>query len=137
MQKIKDGALFAVGFTIVAIAITYAYSSIIATMYDSDDFMMGQSTDDITVLESRIVKRDDRLVVLGKYQNDGDQSWSSLTIKADFFGVDDSFLDQCEEYSSGSLESGQEAYFRLECSSCADLTLDDVASHKVYVADGY
>ena len=137
MKKIKEGALFAIGFTIVAFAISYGYSIIVANFYDYDEFDFGQSTENVEVIESRIEKRENRLVVLGKFQNNGDTKLSSLTITADFFGKDGTFLDQCKEYSSGSLLAGSSAHFRLECSSCADLTLDDVASHDVKVTSSF
>ena len=137
MQKIKDGALFAIGFMVVAIALGYAYSYIAMKFFDASDYGIGVPTDSIKIVESRLEKRENRIVVLGKYRNDGDSSLNNLTIQADFFAADGTFLDQCEDYSSGALAAGQEAYFKLECSSCADLTLDDIDSHKVIVTSAY
>ncbi len=137
MQKIKEGALFAIGFTIVALTIGYAYAFIVSKMFDEGDYGFSQPIENIKILESRLEKRENRIVVLGKYKNEGDSKLSSLTIQADFFGASGTFLDQCDEYSSGSLAAGQEAYFKLECSSCADLTLDDIDSHKVSVTSGF
>ena len=139
MQKIKEGALFAIGFTIVAITIGYVYAYILSKVIedDYDNFSVYQSLDDIKIMESRLETRENRIVVLGKYKNEGDSEMSSLTIKADFFGSDGTFLDQCDEYLSGSVAAGQEAYFKLECSSCADISLEEVDSHEVAVTSGY
>ncbi len=139
MQKIKEGALFAIGFTIVAITVGYAYAYVLSKVFeeDYDSFSDFQSFDNIKILETRLETRDNRIVVLGKYKNEGESKMSGLTIKADFFGSDGTFLDQCDEYLSDSVAAGQEAYFKLECSSCADISLGDVDSHEVAVTSGY
>jgi hypothetical protein len=137
MQKIKDGALFAIGFMIVALVIGYGYSLIASAIFGvGDDFLAGQSVK-IDVLESRLVRRDDRIVVLGRFANRDDKTWRRVTIRADLFGENELFLDQCEESLGGNFGSGEESNFKLVCASCADLTIDDIASHKVTIADGF
>jgi len=137
MEKIKDGALFAIGFTVVAIAIAYGFSAIYEQFGDTADYVFNDPAEGISIEESRIVRRSDRLVVLGKYKNSTDADLSNFRVNADFFGPDQTFLDQCDDYVSEDLAAGAEAYFKIECSSCADLTLDDVTSHTIYVSSGY
>ena len=47
MQKIKEGALFAIGFTIVAITIGYAYAFIVSRMFDESDYGLSQPIENI------------------------------------------------------------------------------------------
>ena len=137
MNKIKEGALFGFGFAVIVILVSYVYSLVAMNLYGFDDYEFDQSTENVEILESRIEKRDDRLVVLGQYRNNGKADLYGLTISADFFGEDNTFLDQCEKSASEGLEAGAASYFRIDCSSCADLTLEEVANHEIKVTNAY
>lgn len=57
--------------------------------------------------------RDNKIVILGKVRNDGNQTWQGVKIEANFYDVKKNFIDQGSDYISGSIAVGQERNFKI------------------------
>ncbi|MDJ0940555.1 MAG: hypothetical protein QNJ00_12420 [Woeseiaceae bacterium] len=135
MQKIKEGALFGLGFTVVAIAVVMAFVFIVEQFekYDAEPYV-APPPEDVVIGDTRIEEREDRLVVLGSLENNGLAPVSYFDLRVNLFGENDLFLDQCEVTFDQVIEPSSTAYFKIRCSACNDVPLEDVVRHEVFEA---
>ncbi|MEM8947119.1 MAG: FxLYD domain-containing protein [Planctomycetota bacterium] len=76
-------------------------------------FFTGEFRNEIQVslVETRMAEN--RIDVLGKLQNTGDEHWDRITVEAEFFGPEGQFLDEVSDYMSIGLAPGDEENFRI------------------------
>lgn len=73
--------------------------------------------DEIEVTYTETRTSENRIDVLGKLKNVGDEQWDRVTVEAEFFGLDGKFVDETSDYISVRLSPGSEENFRLTLSN--------------------
>lgn len=71
------------------------------------------------LLISNVQKRDKdgQLEVVGLITNQGNRTWSSVTVEAEFVDASGAFLDEEEQYRHGDVAGKAEEHFKLTISS--------------------
>lgn len=89
-----------------------------------------------TIRTERIA--DGEFTLLGEIENRGLESWSMINIKAELFDENGNFLDQCEDYISGTSSPGSVIKFKMSCGSdCSSIALEKFAEYKIEIVDAH
>ena len=147
LGKVGTGFSYGIGFGIIIIAISWGSSLYFEKK--ADEIMSGESDGEncrdfkkceessgleIKITKERISKTD--FVLLGKVKNSGDIKWTSAKIKAELFDEEGNFIDECTESVNQKISPNTEVNFKLSCSSCSKVNLDNYKSYKAFIIDG-
>lgn len=73
--------------------------------------------------------------ILGTVANEGPTSWRSVTLRADLFDAQGTFVDQCGASLRAPLVPGASEYFKIVCGGCDDRKLPEFETYRVRVVD--
>ena len=90
-------------------------------MYYFNNYLFAdrEFEDEIQIAHVETRASENRIDVLGKLTNVGDENWDRVTVEAEFFSVDGQFVDETSDYISVKLAPGSEENFRLTLSNPA------------------
>ena len=130
MDNFRAGVLFGTGFTIAFVAIAYAFFFILEEMETTDRVDLGSK--DVEIVSSRIVELENRIVVLGNSRNISGETLSVVTLDVELFDSDGELLDRCDA-AIRRLMPDEEQSFKVVCSSCNDIAVEDIVTHEIEV----
>ena len=148
LEKIGTGMAYGVGIGIVIFAIgflssVYYTSEIEREIYgdsDPDECSDFQDCEESSGLVLEITKEkidSEDFVLLGKISNTGDIKWTSVKVRAELFDSNGEFIDECSETVDRSISPGSEVNFKLSCTQCSKIDLDDYKSYKAFIVGGH
>ncbi|MBX7105468.1 MAG: FxLYD domain-containing protein [Gemmataceae bacterium] len=76
-------------------------------------FLKGDASKDLIVSEIQRRNVDGRLEILGLVTNTGSLTWSSVTIKAEFFDESGAFVDEASEYLRSDFAGNGKEHFKM------------------------
>lgn len=82
-------------------------------------FVDKEFEEEIQIAHFETRASENRIDVLGKLTNVGDESWDSVTVEAEFFSPGGEFVDETSDYISVKLSPGSEENFRITLSNPA------------------
>ncbi|HAD10075.1 MAG TPA: hypothetical protein DCF62_11380, partial [Porticoccaceae bacterium] len=86
---------------------------------------------ELNITSEKISETD--FIVLGNIKNSGSMDWDNIMLKAELFNSRGEFIEECTEILDATLKPDTSQNFKLSCSSCAKVNLEDYASHKVEI----
>jgi len=139
MLKVMVGFLYGCGFMLsVSGAMYFVFESQFEDDMELADGAFQQYDDSANLLLSVSSESitENEFILLGTIQNNGDMEWTQVSLKADLFAEDGSFLDQCEDYVSEQLSPGEFIYFKMSCGSeCSQFALQNFSTYKLVITD--
>lgn len=145
-EKIGAGLLYGIGFGLVMILFAWGSNWYFAA---KNKELMGsnmagecrsyKNCEDssglvVTITKERIA--DKEFILLGNVKNDGKIKWTSVKLKAELFDKDNNFIDECSEYIDQKVFPNTTVNFKLSCTQCSKVNLEDYNSYKVSIIDG-
>lgn len=141
--KLGAGILYGAGFfiglaLIGSVAIPYFKEQ---AEKDADERMSSMfiEYDESAKLEATVTSekiKEGEFTLVGHLSNGGDESWSSVSLKAEIYDKSGAFIDECEEYIRQTSRPGKDVNFKLSCgSSCSPFDFSDYGSYKLMVID--
>jgi hypothetical protein len=137
LERIKHGFFLGLGFTIAMLGLSIAGSYFAGRLFSPERKEETVRLSDLHVEQSEIVQRENKLVILGSITNNGERKWHGVTLRAELFGNEKKFLDQCELNDRAKYDPKETKHFKIVCSSCKDISLSDISSHTVAVIEAY
>lgn len=89
----------------------------------------------LSVTEHRGRPNGDFFEILGAVSNDGSTSWRGVTLRADLFDAQGTFVDQCGAHLRAPLVPGAREYFKIVCGGCDDRKLPEFETYQVRIVD--
>ena len=140
--RLFHGLLYGFGFMLAIVFVGYFalpdwYTE---SSYESDDdtysYLHKEYDEtaklDLDIREERI--DEEEFILLGEIQNEGDTSWSMITLKAELFDIDGNFIDRCEEYIMDTSRPGEAINFKMSCGSqCSSFALKEYDHYKIEI----
>ncbi len=129
-KKIGDGLLIGIGAGLTA-GIIFAIVSqmMIQQMWDQE----ADTIERTIISDHREVDRNGITVILGTIKNNSENSLRSLTVKADLYDENGTFVKQCSEYVS-NLHAYKQSNFEIECKRCDGNKTVEHSSYKIYAS---
>jgi hypothetical protein len=147
LGKIGAGLLYGVGFGIVMALITWGSAVYfeskskdrVAVDYETGGCSRYKRCEDsaglvVTITKERIDDKD--FILLGNVKNNGKIKWTSVKLKAELFDKNNNFIDECSEYIDQNVFPNTTVNFKLSCTKCSKIDLQDYNSYKVLIIDG-
>ena len=145
LLRIVSGFLYGIGF-MVAIGIgSYFVINQIESEFESEgfdetftsiDYVRFDESANLEVAVQTEEITDSLFNLLGQISNNGESTWSSVSLKATLFDESGRFLDQCEHYHRGTIAPGESDYFKMSCGSqCSMVALENYARYELEVID--
>lgn len=122
--------------TVIAVAVVGVYYGFSYWFFQTQmQGMMTQFGPDsgLSIVEHRERRSEGTLDVLGKIQNDGEDTWQSITIKVEMFDDAGVFVDECQEYVNATLAPGAALNFKATCGGCPKQELPEFDTYTVAI----
>jgi hypothetical protein len=110
--KVVNGVLFGAGFGLIVGLIYYIISEKAMHSIWNDE-----AANKLIIKSHEEVQRNDTTLILGTFENTGTDSARMSIVQVDLFDKAGKFVDQCSEYLSGTLKSGELRNFKVSCGS--------------------
>ena len=137
--KICSGLLTGIGFA-VAIA---------AVFFGIGRWEKSQASDQLAGFEMRQYKPDSGLIIkdhrplttdqntafIGTVENNGKDTWESVSIDVDLFDKGGQFVDKCSGYERGRIAPGQTHNFKASCGGCRDASVAQYDHYTIAIVD--
>ncbi len=129
-KKIGEGFIFGIGAGITA-GFIFAFISqmMMQNMWSTE----AETIDKVSIFDHHEVNRNGITFILGTAENNSDNSLRSLTIKADLYDENGTFVKQCTEYLS-TLHAKKKSNFEISCKSCDGNKTVKHSSYKIYAS---
>lgn len=147
LGKIGAGILYGVGIGLIVALFAWGSSlyfesqnkEIMRGEYNNGECRNYKKCEDksglaVTITKERI--NSEEFIILGNVSNSGDIKWTSVKVKAELFDKGNNFIDECSEYIDQKVFPGQAINFKLSCTKCSKVNMDDYNSYKVSIIDG-
>jgi len=146
LLKIGNGFLTGLGFAVVLAIFywgAYMYFESNSKSYSFDETGDSECRNfkkcekgsglNISVLTEKITSEE--FVLLGEVSNSGDIDWTSVNLKAELFDENDVFIEECKHYINEKIPPKSKVNFKLNCSKCSDIQLENYSSYKIKVTN--
>ena len=146
LLKIANGFLAGLGLA-VALAIFY-WGAYIFFQNKSEDFTVNETGNSdcrsfkkceketgltVKILSERASSEE--FVLLGEVSNSGDIDWTSVNLKAELFDENETFIEECTHYINEKVFPQSKVNFKLNCSKCSKIQLENYSSYKISIVD--
>ena len=146
LLKIANGFLAGLGFAVV-LAIFY-WGAYMIFENKSKEFTVNETGDSecrnfkkcekeagltVKILSERASSEE--FVLLGEVSNSGDIDWTSVNLKAELFDENETFIEECTHYINEKVSPQSKVNFKLNCSKCSKIQLENYNSYKIKIVD--
>lgn len=143
--KILSGFGVGLGFAVAAVAVIYFSSELLMKKVTKDAYAVAEeempksfgyksySKDSGLSIKShkeREIKHG--MEVLAEIENNGDTTWSSVSLEVELFNSKGEFIDECSGYLQGKLAPGEVENVKVKCGGCKD---NPLAAYDSYTID--
>ena len=136
LTKIASGLLTGIGFAIAMVAIFYGTGRWADSHRPEESFYKKYKPDSgLIIKDHRPQQLEQNTVFIGSVQNNGKDSWDSISIVAELFDKDDKFVDKCSSYETGRVAPGQSHNFKVSCGGCRDSTVAPYDHYTIAIVD--
>lgn len=149
--KVANGFLYGVGFMLALVAIgsgSFFYmekhfeeeAKARDAVWEAERKTRFREFDETALLELSVSRErinSQEFTLLGTIENKGDASWSAVGIKAELFNEAGEFIEECSEYVTKLLRSGETINFKMSCGHPLTLQLNDYKYYKISVVDAH
>ena len=121
--KIASGLLIGIGFAVALVAVFYGTERWMKSATAEGELYKKYKPDSGLVIKNhRPQPLEQGAAFLGTVENNGKDTWESISIVAELFDKDGQFVDKCSSYESGGIAPGQSRNFKVSCGGCRDST---------------
>jgi len=152
LKKMGFGFLYGAGFILAAVTVGSFAFSYIEDDIDKKEVMMEErkkerekerrlrfrdydETANLNLSVSKERIEDEEFTLLGSLENNGNEKWSSVNLKAELYNEAGEFIDECGEYITQMSAPDSKINFKLSCGSCSKFQLRDYHSYKLSIVD--
>ena len=145
LGKLGSGILYGAGFFIgLAVIGSIAMPYFEAKMDEGSEERMASmfiEYDETAKPEAEVTSEkigNGEFTLIGKLSNNGENTWSSTTLKAELYDESGAFIEECDEYVRQTSKPGSVINFKLSCGSkCSKLQIEKYSSYKLVVIDAH
>ncbi len=145
-SKIGTGLLYGIGFFIVMAIFMWGSTFYFENKREEmlyGDAESGECKDYKRCMESsglvlgvtseRITEEE--FVLFGNIRNEGNTEWTTVDVQAELFDEEGNYIDECKSYVDKRVFPGETTNFKLDCSKCSTVNLENYHSYKVSITD--
>lgn len=143
--KILHGFLSGIGFSfafvLVIAAALYAYSQYMRSEIESVEitsmsrWKQYDENAGLAIMSHRPIRRENNLEIVGVVENNGTDTWQSISIEVELFDSEGNFMDECSEYISSALAPKQSENFKVSCGGCEKRPLAEFDRYEIAIKD--
>lgn len=124
LTKIASGLLTGIGFAVAILAVFYGTERWENSQKAEEGLYKKYKPDSgLIIKDHRPQQLQQNAAFIGTIQNNGKDTWDSVSIVAELFDKDGQFVDKCSAYESGRIAPGQSHNFKVSCGGCRDSTV--------------
>ena len=97
----------------------------------------GDVTKDLSISDIRQRPAGNSVEVIGLITNSGNHTWSGVTIEAEFFDANGTFIDEAEEYVSSDVAKGAKEHFKMTIKNPSAAVSDPSTKMVLKVSGGH
>ncbi len=138
--KLGSGFLLGVGFSTALYLVSYIVFENYDVFNDTDDYeidsVTGENQSGLIIVEHSDKSNEEEIIILGKLKNNGDKTWRSLNVEAEFF-YEGNFVEECNTYIRRTFNPLEEENFKISCGGCKGYILPKYDEYTVRVKHAY
>lgn len=148
LKKLANGILSGLGIGLgLAIVVYMTIGLLIGKMYEetatatkdmmSDNYGYQKYGPDsgLEIVSHEQRKIDNGVAILAQVKNNGERTWTSISIEVEFLDNNDKFIEECSAYIRGSLKPGDKENVRIKCGGCKNNPLPPYDKYTIKVKD--
>ncbi len=148
LRRVVGGFGMGLGFSLAAVVVIYlatgmlmektyeeAYAAAEDEAPESFGYQRYSADSGLSIKSHRDRKLTYGMEILAEIENTGDTTWSSVSVEAELFDAEGSFVDECSGYLRGRIAPGEVKNVKIECGGCKDSPLAEYARYTIEIAD--
>lgn len=148
LKKLLGGVAAGLGFTFALVAVFWllggmmigkmsedAYSELEVRVSNDGGYRKFDEKAGLGVKSHSDRKTENRVEILAQIENNGDATWSHISLEVEFFDAQNRFLDECSKFLQGHLAPGQIENVKIGCGGCSGSTVEQYATYAVKIVD--